>query len=104
MIWVDKMRLTLEQFKRAIEDLNLEPQTVDITEEVLVQGQRQVDVAKKKGLTKGTVSQAVRKVIASHEMKIMGGVLVTAILPEHQAFIVRQWADQFKSRNQKCKP
>ena len=51
------------------------------------------------GLTKGAVSQAVSRVWAvAGEVLPQGFERVTAVLPEHQAFIVKRWEADAKGK------
>lgn len=81
------------QFQKAIKDLGIGQQTVDIAWGVLVEGRPQAEYAASLGLSRGAVSQAVNRVWAAHKANLpVGFERVTAILPEHQAFIVKKWA------------
>jgi hypothetical protein len=89
-----KKRLTETQFRAALKDLDVGQQTIDIARGVLVEGKSQIGFATALGLSKGAVSQAVNRVwTASQVTNIPEGYeRVTAVLTEHQAFIVRKWA------------
>jgi len=88
-----KKILTEDQFQKAIKDLEIGQQTVDIAWGVLVEGRPQAKYATALGLSRGAVSQAVNRVWAAHEANLpVGFERVTAVLPEHQAFIVKKWA------------
>ena len=68
--------------------------TLEIAEGVLVDGKSQSDYARAKQITRGAVSQIVSRVWKIHLKAINiqeRFVEVTAVLPEHQAFIVKQW-------------
>lgn len=84
-------RLTEGAFLRAIVGLSLATKTVEIVRAVLVDGQRQADVAAVHGLTRGAVSQAVTKVWDASQIP-PGYERVEAVLPAMQAFQVKQWA------------
>lgn len=87
-----KERLTEAQFKEVIKGLGIGQQTIDIARAVLVEGRPQMEFVTALGLSKGAVSQAVNRVWAAVEKQIPKGFeRVTAILPEHQAFIVKKW-------------
>ena len=62
-----KQRLTEEQFLRAIRNLDVGPQTIEIARGVLVDGRPQAHYATQLGLSKGAVSQAVCGVRAAHD-------------------------------------
>lgn len=89
-----KKQLTLEQFQAATKALEMSEKTKEIAKAVLVDGQAQTVVAANHGLTKGAISQTVSRVWAEHEkVSLPGGFeRVVAVLPEHQAFIVKKWA------------
>ncbi|KEZ96769.1 transcriptional regulator [Xanthomonas citri pv. citri] len=89
-----KKRLTEAQFQAAIKGLEVGQQTIDIARGVLVEGVPQASFVTSLNLSRGAVSQAVHRVWASHEERNLpeGYERVTAVLPEHQAFIVKKWA------------
>ncbi len=89
-----KKRLTPEQFQACIKKMEIGNQTIEIARGVLVEGKSQTLFAKSFGLTKGAVSQAVQRVWSAFEDTNLpeGYERVTEVLPEHQAFIVRKWA------------
>lgn len=88
-----RKRLTETEFLEAVAGLDVGPQTVTIARGVLVEGRRQSEYAQSLGLTKGAISQAVGRVWAAHQAKNMpqGYERVCAVLPGHQAFIVKKW-------------
>ena len=89
-----RKRLTEAQFQAAIQILDIGQQTIDIARGVLVEGRPQAEFVAALGLTKGAVSQAVNRVWSSSRGILPKGFeRVTAVLPEHQAFIVRKWAE-----------
>jgi len=89
-----KKRLTEAQFQAAVKDLEVGQQTLDIARGVLVEGVPQASFVTSLKLSRGAVSQAVHRVWVSHEQRNVpkGFERVTAVLPEHQAFIVKKWA------------
>ena len=89
-----RKRLTEAQFQACISGLDVGEQTIAIARGVLVLGQRQKNFVSSLGLTKGAVSQAVRRVWSAFEEKNIpeGYERVSAILPAHQAYVVRKWA------------
>lgn len=91
-----KKQLTEAQFQACIKNLEVGQQTIEIARGVLVDGLQQSSFVKSLGLTRGAVSQAVQRVWAAHEAKSLpkGYERVSAVLPEHQAFIVRKWAQE----------
>ena len=87
-------RMTRDQFIQATRSLTMGESTLEIAEGVLVDGKSQSDFARVKQITRGAVSQIVSRVWKIHlkEINIPDKfVEVTAVLPEHQAFIVKQW-------------
>jgi hypothetical protein len=91
-----KKQLTETQFQDAIKGLEVGQQTIEIARGVLVQGLQQSSFVKSLGLTRGAVSQAVQRVWIAFESKSLpkGYERVSAVLPEHQAFIVKKWAQE----------
>ena len=86
--------MTRDQFIHATRSLTMGESTLEIAEGVLVDGKSQSDFARAKQITRGAVSQIVSRVWKIHlkELNIPDKfVEVTAVLPEHQAFIVKQW-------------
>ena len=99
-----KKRLSEAQFQACVNGLEVGQQTIEIARGVLVEGKPQTTFATSLGLTRGAVSQAVNRVWAAHEAKNLpaGYERVSAVLPEHQAFIVKRWAaDAVKRREPK---
>ena len=90
-----KKQLTESQLQEAIKGLEVGAQTVEIARGVLVEGKPQSEFVRALGLSRGAISQAVNRVWTSHEEKSLpqGYERVSAILPEHQAFIVKKWAE-----------
>ena len=92
-------RLTEAQFREAIRGLAIGQQTIEIARGVLVEGRPQAEYVAAAGVTKGAVWQAVRRVWeASQAIPPPGFERVTALLPEHQAFIVKKWAADAKNK------
>lgn len=97
-----KKTMSQEQFASAIKPLNVSAQTLKIAHGVLVLGKPQAHYAKELDVTAGAISQAVGRVWCSYlEQSAVprGYERVTAILPAHQAFIVRKW-EQANKRTQ----
>ncbi len=93
-------RMTRSQFIQAISRLNMGESTLEIAKGVLVDGISQADYARAKNITPGAVSQIVNRVWKVHLKTINipdKFVEVTAVLPEHQAFIVKQWEKEAQS-------
>ncbi|MEO7129546.1 MAG: TrfB-related DNA-binding protein [Rhodoferax sp.] len=84
-------RLTEDQFRLATEGLPMGQKNIDIAMAVLVEGRKQSELAAKYGLTKGAVSQVVAKVWQASQVPA-GYERVSVVLPEFQAFQVKQWA------------
>jgi TrfB plasmid transcriptional repressor len=96
-----KKRLTEAGFQAAIKDLDIGTQTIEIARGVLVEGRPQVEFVNSLGLSKGAVSQAVARVWASAREQLPDGYeRVSAVLPEHQAFIVRKWEAEAKRKQE----
>lgn len=93
-------RMTRAQFIQAISRLNMGESTLEIAKGVLVDGKSQADYARARNITPGAVSQIVNRVWKAHLKTINipdKFVEVTAVLPEHQAFIVKQWEKEAQS-------
>lgn len=93
-------RMTRSQFIQAISRLNMGESTLEIAKGVLVDGISQADYARARNITPGAVSQIVNRVWKVHLKTINipdKFVEVTAVLPEHQAFIVKQWEKEAQS-------
>ena len=84
-------RLTADQFQVATEGLSMGQKNIDMARAVLVKGRKQSELAAAYGLTKGAVSQVVAKVWQASQVPT-GYQRVSVILPEFQAFQVKQWA------------
>ena len=96
-----KKRLTEAQFQTAIKGLEIGQQTIDIARGELVVGRPQAEFVTALGLTKEAVSQAVSRVwAAAGEQLPEGFERVTAVLPEHQAFIVKKWEADAKRKQE----
>ena len=89
-----KKQLSQAQYQACIMGLAVGQQTIDIAHGVLVMGQPQASFVASLGLSKGAVSQAVHRVWAAYTAKNLpqGYERVCAVLPAHQAFIVKKWA------------
>lgn len=94
-------RLTLVQFEQTVGGLQMNPNTMEIAKSVLVEGRQQVELVASTGLTKGAISQAVKRVWSEYDLKAKGGERVSVVLPKHQAYIAKQWAANFESRMEK---
>lgn len=93
-----KKILTEEQFLIAVKNLNITEKTKFIAYQVLVKGVKQIDLANKLNLSKGNISHAVNKVFNAYSKSNipLGYKEITVILPDHQVFIVEQWAKKIK--------
>ena len=100
-----KKRLTEAQFQACIKGLDVGQQTIEIARGVLVLGQPQAAFIMSLGLTKGAVSQAVSRVWTAFSSKNVpqGYERVSAVLPEHQAFIVKKWAEDAATKKKEPK-
>jgi hypothetical protein len=89
-----KKRQSASQFQECIKSLDVGQQTVEIARGVLVHGQPQATFVSSLRLTKGAISHAVNRVWAAYEANTLpdGYERVSVVLPEHQAYRVRQWA------------
>lgn len=98
-----KRTMTAAQFEQAIKSLEMSEQSRRIAFGVLVEGRPQAEFARELNLTPGAVSQVVARVWKPFEASQAipeGFQQVTAILPEHQAFIVKKWSQAALKRMQ----
>ncbi|EHW7386042.1 transcriptional regulator KorA [Escherichia coli] len=97
-----KKKLSESQFQDAIQGLEVGQQTIEIARGVLVEGKPQATFATALGLSRGAVSQAVHRVWTAFEDKNLpkGFERVSAVLPEHQAYIVRKWEEDAKKKQE----
>ncbi|MFN9707817.1 MAG: transcriptional regulator KorA [Burkholderiales bacterium] len=98
-----KKQLTEAQFQACIRGLDVGQQTIEIAHGVLVKGQPQALFVASLGLSRGAVSQAVHRVWSAFAATDLpqGYERVSAVLPEHQAYIVKRWAEDAKKREPK---
>jgi hypothetical protein len=87
-------RLTAEQFARAIEGMTISARPIAMARAVLVDGKSQSDCARALSVSRAAVSLAVNRVRDAHEAVPAGFERVTAILPSHQATVVKGWHDR----------
>lgn len=88
-----KRQLTEEQYQETIKGLDIGSQTREISHGVLVAGLKQSHFVKTLNLTRGAVSQAVTRVWAARAARVPQGFeRVSVVLPERQAYIVKEWA------------
>lgn len=90
-----KKRLTEVQFQTCLKGLAVGQRTIDIAHGVLVLARPQARFVASLQLSDGAVSQAVNRVWRAFITKNLppGYQGVTVVLPEHQAFIVKKWAE-----------
>lgn len=95
-----KISLTEKQFKAACKDIGLQERAMEICHGVLVEGISQIVFVKRYGLSRAAVSQMVKRVIKSFELQDIpeGYERVTVILPTHKAWIVKKWAEEYKTK------
>ena len=95
-----KKRLTEARFREVVQHLDIRQQTITIAHGVLVEGRQQAEFVAALSLSRGAVSQAVNRVWMAHLTDALpaGYKKVSAVLPDHQAFIVRRWAETVKKK------
>jgi len=95
-----KKQLTESQFQNACISLDIGAQSKMIAHGVLVEGKPQKSFSESLGISKGAVSQAVKRVWESHQSQTLpiGFAKVTAILPVHKAYQVEIWAEEAKKQ------
>jgi hypothetical protein len=90
-------RLTEAEFQTALLKIqNVGDQTKEIAHAVLVEGRPQTEFVNMLGLSKAAVSRAVTRVWEQHLPQ--GYERVKAVLPAHQAFIVKKWAAEAQDK------
>ena len=87
-------RLTSEQFAHAIEGMTISERPVAMARAVLVDGMSQSDCARAMSVSRNAVSLAVNRVRDAYEAVPAGFERVTAILPAHQASVVKGWNER----------
>lgn len=87
-------KLTPEQFTRAIEGMTISERPIAMARAVLVDGMSQSDCARAMNVSRNAVSLAVNRVRDAHEAVPAGFERVTAILPSHQASVVKGWQER----------
>ncbi len=92
-----RKRLTEAEFQAALLKIqNVGDQTKEIAHGVLVEGRPQTEFVDMLGLSKAAVSRAVTRVWEQHIPQ--GYERVKAVLPAHQAFIVKKWAAEAQDK------
>lgn len=87
-------RLTPEQFADAIDGLTISERPMAMARSVLVDGVSQSDCARAMNVSRNAVSLAVNRVRDVHEAVPAGFERVTAVLPTHQASVVKGWNER----------
>lgn len=99
-----KKKLTEAEFLVAVKGMDVGEQTLMIARGVLVEGRPQSEFVTQLGVSKGAVSQSVNRVWkAAQDVLPEGFERVTAVLPQHQAFIVKKWARDADSQRKRSK-
>ena len=89
-----KRKMTEAEFANAIEHMRPPPARVlEIAHADLVRGVKQADIAKEYNITKGSVSQASKRVWLGF-LRSKGYKIVTVILPEVRAYIAEGWGKE----------
>ena len=95
-----KKELTEEEFQKAVLALEIGQQSKDIAYGVLVLGHQQKRYIETLNISKGAVSQAVKRVWDCHQNNTlpMGFARVTAVVTEQQAYQVKVWEQTDKKK------
>lgn len=98
-----KKSLTEAEFNSAILALDIGQQSQEIAYGVLVLGHQQKKYTEELGISKGAVSQAVKRVWNYHlENSLpLGFARVTAVVTEQQAYQVKVWEKNAKKKMEK---
>ena len=94
-------KMSKRDFERTVRGLTMAPEVADRCRAVLVDGQRQIDVATDAGVGAGAISSAVARVWRSYLDTLEhpdGFEEVTALLTESQAAVVRTWHRENEDR------
>lgn len=86
--------LTREQFDRAVAGITIAERPAAMARAVLVDGISQSNCARAMNVSRNAVSLAVNRVRQAHEAVPAGFERVTAILPIHQASVVKSWHER----------
>jgi hypothetical protein len=99
-----KRKMTEAEFANAIQHMRPPPARVlEIAHADLVRGVNQDEIAREYSITKGSVSQASKRVWLGF-LKSKGYQEVSVVLPEVRAFIAKQWGKEAVDEiNQKTK-
>lgn len=87
-------RLTAAEFARAIDGINISERPIAMARAVLVDGESQSDCARANGVSRNAVCIAVNRIWEAHSAVPAGFERVTAVLPKHQASVVRGWHER----------
>ncbi|WP_454888071.1 TrfB-related DNA-binding protein [Sphingomonas oryzagri] len=87
-------RLTAAQFARAIDGISISERPLAMARAVLVDGVSQSDCARANGVSRNAVCLTVNRIWEAHNAVPDGFERVTAILPKHQASVVRSWHER----------
>lgn len=99
-------RLSSEEFEVYSKAFNFSDRRIKICHLILVKGEKQADVAKQFGISKGAVSQHKKAFLDAVEASLIpnGYKRVTAVLPNHHAYQVEVWAkkaeEQIRNKNE----
>lgn len=87
-------RLTTAEFARAIDGLSIAERPASMARAVMVDGHSQADCARAMGVSRNAVHLAVNRIWEAHQAIPAGFERVTAVLPKHQASVVRSWHER----------
>ena len=87
-------RLTAAEFARAIDGISISERPIAMARAVLVDGISQSDCARANGVSRNAVCLTVNRIWEAHSEVPAGFERVTAILPKHQASVVRSWIER----------
>ena len=89
-----KRKMTEAEFASAIQHMRPPPARVlEIAHADLVRGVKQADIAREYGITKGSVSQASKRVWLGF-LRSKGYREVAVVLPDARAFIAEDWGKE----------
>lgn len=86
--------LSAASFATAIDGMNISERPIAMARAVLVDGRSQSDCARDMGVSRNAVCLAVNRIWEAHSAIPAGFERVTAILPKHQASVVKGWHER----------
>lgn len=96
-------RLSPDEFARAIDGLSIAERPAAMARAVMVDGQSQADCARIMGVSRNAVHLAVNRIWEAHQAVPDGFERVTAVLPKHEASVVRSWHERAPQKSESAR-